>query len=462
MQRWHLTLLLAILAAVAALVLPETTRTVGPLVPPALPPSFLLTQAATAGDLTVSAGLDQGLVPAGQPSERYLVLTLDGEAASEADARPYNLAVVLDRSGSMASAGKLDYARQAADGVIDRLDDLDRFALVAFSNHAQVVSASAPVTSKSLVRSRIADLTAKGGTNLGAGLIAGLGEVSPHVSAESLDRVIVLSDGRVNQGETATEVLASWASAAGADGVTVSTIGLGRDYNEDLLAQMADWGGGSYHFVDRSAALADILTTELERMAATVAEGVALEIRPGAGVEILDVVGYAHSRLAAGAVTVPVGEIIEGEPRKVVVKVRVPAMAQGVELPVATVSVTRRAGPAPADLAVQALASADAVLVQASIDEDLAVLGTQAEASALADRAVREWEQGNVGAMQDLFDASRLVAGEAASRYGSEALEDQAASVERHRRNLEAAAPQSPEGRYQAILQKESNRALAH
>ena len=398
MQRWHLTLLLAIQAAVAAAFLPDATRTPDGVVPPApqvlTPPTV---QETAAGNLRVQAGLDQAMVPAGRSSDRYLVLTLDGDAAVGGDDRSFNVGVVLDRSGSMASAGKLDYARLAIDSLLGALDERDRFSLVTFSNQAQVLSASEPVTDPDALRRRLRGLQAAGGTNLGAGLLSGLQQVQPYATAQSLDRIIVLSDGHVNQGGTRTETLAGWAGAAGADGITVSAIGLGLDYNEDLLARMADWGGGAYHFVDDPGALADIFEGELQRMSRVAAEGVAVHVAPAPGVQILEVLGYGHTATADG-VRIPVGEIIEGESRKVVLKIRVPATLADSTLAVAGVQVSRTDGVAPAPLAVQAVASASAEQVAASVNGALAVLGSQAEASALADQAVREWEKGNVGA----------------------------------------------------------------
>ncbi len=461
MQRWHLTLLLAAQAALAAAFLPDWTRIEPVMVPPPAPPPTPLSEISTAGTLGVRAGLAQGLVPAGQASEQYLVLTLDGQARAADESRDFNIAVVLDRSGSMASAGKLDYARLATDTLMGALDERDRLAVVAFSDEARVLSPSELVVDRAQLAGRLAGLQAAGGTNLGAGLLEGLRQVQPHVDPSSLDRVIVLSDGRVNQGETSTDRLASWAGAASADGVTVSAIGLGLDYNEDLLARLADWGGGTYHFVDQPDALAGIFASELERMAAVAAEGVAVQVSPAPGVEILDVLGYGHTALAGG-VRIPVGEVVAGEPRKVVLKVRVPAALADSTVPVAQVSVSRTDAPAPAALQVRAMASSDRGLLAASVDQELAVLGSQAEASDLADKAVREWERGNVTGMRDLFASSALVAGEAASRYGSESLARQAQDMEEDEAQLEAVRPGSTEGRYQAILQKESNRALAH
>jgi Ca-activated chloride channel family protein len=461
MQRWHLTLLLAVQAAFAAAFLPDWTRATPVFVPiapaEAAPAKWV---EAESGHLRVLAGLDQDVVLAGSPSERYLVLTVDGTAERAGPERPYNIAVVLDRSGSMAAEGKLEFARLATDTLLTALDERDRFALVTFSNRAQVLAASAPVLDALTLRKRLKSIRAGGGTNLGAGLRAGISQLQPHATPETLDRIIVLSDGRVNQGETSSDVLAQWASAAGADGITVSTIGLGLDYNEDLLAHMAEWGGGSYNFVSDPGDLAAIFSAELDRMGSVVAEGVAVEVRPGSGVEILDVLGYQFTATDHG-IRIPIGEIIEGESRKVVLKVRLPAWHTDQTLPVAEVQFTRTDGQSPSTLSVNAVASADPSRIAGSINAGLAVLGNQAEASDLADQAVREWEAGNVNGMRDLFASSALLVGEAASRYDSPALKKQAESLRGDQVLLEAASPASREGRYQAIWQKEKNRALA-
>ncbi len=460
MQRWHLTILLAVQAAIAAAVLPDWTRSDGDPIP-SRGPEATVSVLAEDEDLWVVAGLDQSVLPAGRISERFLVLTLDGEPTAEAVARPFNVGVVLDRSGSMASAGKLDFARLATGTLLDSLDERDRFTLVTFSNHAEVQTASQLVLNPRTLRRHLLGLEASGGTNLGAGLVAALEQIEPHASRETLDRVIVLSDGQVNQGETRSEVLAKWAGSASGEGITVSTIGLGLDYNEDLLARLADWGGGTYHFVDNPSDLGGIFEAELNRMTTVAAQGVTVKVQPGPGVQILEVLGYDHS-VDANGVRIPIGEIIGGESRKVVLRLRVQAGPVESEQEIAAIRVLRTDGEALAPFSIRALASTDESRIAASIDRRIAVLGAQAEASSLADQAVREWEKGNLEGMHDLFTASVLVSEESATLYGSDTLLTQAKELENNRVSLEYTAPKSTEGRQQAILQKESYRARSH
>jgi len=458
MQRWHLTVgLLLPAVALATAVLPSIEETPVPVVRLPTPRP----ETVVGGNLTLRAGLDRSVIAAGSAQERYLVVTLTGETADDGPERPFNVSVVLDRSGSMASSGKLDYARLAIDELLAGLDERDRFSLVTFSNQAGIQVSSRAVDDPRSIRRAVMAVSAGGGTNLGAGLTEGLTQVLPFATGETQDRVIVLSDGRVNQGETSADALARLAGRYGAAGVTVSAIGLGLDYNEDLLARVADWGGGSYHFVDRPEVLASIFHDELQRMSSVAAEGVAVEVALQPGVELVDVLGYEHSVTSQG-VRIRVGEILDGETRKVVMKVKLPASGAGTELGVAAVHTVRADGPALAPVEVLALASADLLDVEASADRELAILGTQAEASVLADEGVRAWERGDVDEMQRLMGASRLVAGEAAGRYGSSELDDLVRKNESDQQNLEAARPMSQEGRYQAILQKEANRDANH
>ncbi|GIW35247.1 VWA domain-containing protein [Meiothermus sp.] len=206
--------------------------------------------------------------------------------APELEARPHrplmNLALVLDRSGSM-SGQKLDYAKEAAIYAVHSLLPEDRVAVVAYDNEVQVLVPSTPAADRPAIAARIRSLRPGGSTALHAGWLEGATQVAAFQEAGRTNRVILLSDGLANQGETHPQVIASQVRGLAQRGVSTSTLGVGLDYNEDLMSAMADAGEGNYYFVESPADLPRIFAQELSGLAGTLGTRVRLRLTPAAG-----------------------------------------------------------------------------------------------------------------------------------------------------------------------------------
>ncbi|MCB9758991.1 MAG: VWA domain-containing protein [Alphaproteobacteria bacterium] len=433
MQRWHLTAGLAGSVALAALIVPQLQATVqtpppSPLVKntpedPVAPP-----EARVLGKLELTAGLDHPVVLAGRIEERLLVMTVRAADSNLGEERPVNVSVVMDRSGSMAGRGKMDYARIAAKELVEALDARDRFSFVTFSDRAELVVPSSPVLDPGALFRAIDRVYEGGGTNLYDGLTEGLAQVRAHADDASVNRVVVLSDGNANVGISDPGELARLAGRWSDQGVSVSTIGLGLDYNEDLLAAMSDRGGGTYRFVDDPDTLAMIFQDELHQMTSVAASGVSLEINlPGA--QLVEVYGYDVEPSTSGF-RVWLGDVYAGQTRKVVAKVRVPSGTAGLEPMVAQVALDELGAPVDyIPVPVLAKVTADVHEVDRVVNRELAVIGTSAQSSALADKAARAYAEGRQKDSIQLIQASQLVAGEAASRYNDPSLQTQADDI---------------------------------
>jgi Ca-activated chloride channel family protein len=233
---------------------------------------------------------------------------------------PLNLALVLDRSGSMAGARKLDYARQAAVFAVEQLLPDDRVAVFAFDDTVEVVAASAPATDRVGLVGRINRIDTGGSTALHAGWLAGATAVRDHLRPGGLNRVILLTDGQANVGLTDSTEIAADVARLKTEGVGTTAIGLGADYNEDLLEAMARAGDGNYYYVETPKQLPDIYQSELQGLAATVGRDVRLAVEPAAGVTVADVVNDLN-RDEAGRLML--ANLIAGMPAEVVVRLRV-------------------------------------------------------------------------------------------------------------------------------------------
>jgi Ca-activated chloride channel family protein len=221
-----------------------------------------------------------------------------------------------------------------------------------------------------------------------------------------INRVILLSDGQANVGVTDTPTLAKGAARAADQGIRITTIGLGLDYNEDLMEALAENGRGQYHYVKDASGLQAVFDGELKAMQATVATNVDLKFAPSCdGVEIEDVYGY-ETRHDGSQLIVPLADLYGGDHRKVIVRLRAPSNIEGSESLVhATLSWkdarTNDAGTESVDLGVTVTADADAVASAA--DSDVLAQVEQVQAARTMRRATAMYEKGDTrGALKEI------------------------------------------------------------
>jgi Ca-activated chloride channel family protein len=230
------------------------------------------------------------LQPAGGPVHLRIGLRSSAQAPS---ARPHlSVHLVLDVSGSM--GGKpMDDARKAAQALVDKLAAGDDFSLVTFSNEAKLLIADGPVGSRrEQIKKTIAEIKEGGGTNIGDGLRLGYEQAHSKAIPEDAVRVVLLlSDGRANEGITQQGKLAKLALDAFQDGIQTSTFGLGTDYDGPLMSAVAADGAGGYYYLRDSEQIAPALSTELDKRLDPVATAVEIRVRFKPQVELLKVYG---------------------------------------------------------------------------------------------------------------------------------------------------------------------------
>lgn len=239
-----------------------------------------------------------------------------------------NLGLVIDRSGSMMGA-KIGYARFAASYAIEQLLPSDRVSITIYNNQIETLVPSTLATDKSHLLQEIKKITARGNTALHGAWVQGGIQVSQHLNPEHLNRVILLSDGLANVGETNPDVIASDVNGLTKRGVSTTTMGIGDDYNEDLLEAMARSGDGNYYYIQSPEQLPSIFQQELLGLMATVGTNVTLGIEPQAGVELVEVLNQLDVT-QNGRFRLP--NLVISNPVDVVVRLKVPAMTEEVDL----------------------------------------------------------------------------------------------------------------------------------
>jgi len=323
----------------------------------------------------------------------------------------------------MGLEGKMDAARSAADTVVDALRPGDRFALVSFDDQARVVSPGALYTGDAArLHALVAGLRDDGGTNLRDGLAAGHAELG-EASGGGARKVLLVSDGNANVGETEPGAFAALARGWAAGGVTVSAVGLGRDFNETLLEDVADAGGGTYRFVGEPDELPAVIADELQRTTETVARGLRVTLRAEGGAVLHEVYGWNEGRAADG-VRVDVGEIAAGQTRKIVVAVTVPADERG-ETHILTadlryVSLEGEHGEASAAAAATVVDNPAAV--DASADRAATIDATRARAGEIARAAADSYRNGELERAAGLLRSAARFVDDAARATGAPEL----------------------------------------
>jgi Ca-activated chloride channel family protein len=210
----------------------------------------------------------------------------EAPAGHGAQRPPQALALVIDRSGSMAGR-PLEEAKRCAEYVLGKLRPADALALVKFDNRVQRLWPAVALGDGTLQRAAIAGIHGGGNTNLHGGWAEGA-EALVDVAGQGLKRVILLSDGQANEGVTDTAEIGAQCAAWVSKGITTSTYGLGNSFNEELMVAMARGGAGNHYYGETADDLMEPFQQELEllgnlclrdlRLAATVPDGFSVEI----------------------------------------------------------------------------------------------------------------------------------------------------------------------------------------
>jgi len=238
---------------------------------------------------------------------------------------PLHLALVLDRSGSMAGR-KLEVVRECAAFLVRRLAPTDELALVTYDDEVELVAPLAPVD-RSALFPRIARITPGNTTNLSGGWLKGAEELR-RASGDGPRKVLLLTDGLANVGVTDHGSLIAMArTTVESTDIGTTTIGFSEDFDEDLLTAMADAGRGGAHYAPTPEAVPAIFEKEFEDLLSLVAQNVSVEIRPTEEVQVLGVLNDFPAVPVPGGLQLQLGDAFAEEGRRVVFELFVPSLA---------------------------------------------------------------------------------------------------------------------------------------
>ncbi|MEC9094339.1 MAG: VWA domain-containing protein [Planctomycetota bacterium] len=258
----------------------------------------------------------------------------------EADKKraPVNVAIVLDRSGSM-QGEKIKKAKEAAIQAIDRLAAHDIVSVVTYDTNVNVLVPATKATDKAAIKQKIAGIQIGGNTSLFAGVSKGAAEVRKFIDEERVNRVILLSDGLANVGPSTPGELGKLGASLMKERISVSTLGLGLGYNEDLMMKLAGKSGGNHVFIENAAELAEIFNKEFDDVMSVVAQDIKIKLQIPAGIRPIRVLGN-DADISGQTIASKLSQIYSKQDRFILVELELPAGDLGRRLDLGTVSVT--------------------------------------------------------------------------------------------------------------------------
>jgi Ca-activated chloride channel family protein len=280
-----------------------------------------------ANDVTLTCQLNKAYLPVMNTQQLVYVLIDAVPGASMAQVQmPLNLSLVLDKSGSM-QGKKIQNLREAAKLVVDRLGPQDTISIVAFSDRKYLVAGSQPVTDKSVLKKKIDRIRDGGGTAISGGMNQGLTELGKAASPDRISRMLLLTDGQTFGDEKKCKKLAA---KAGDQGILVNALGLGDDWNEDLLDAIAASSGGMADFIDSPNKIVSFFDQAVQSMQDSVVQNAQMVLRLASGVtprqvwQVLPMISNLGYRpLSDRDVQVTLGEMEKGQPRSLLVELLV-------------------------------------------------------------------------------------------------------------------------------------------
>jgi Ca-activated chloride channel homolog len=254
--------------------------------------------------------------------EAWLQIGIQAKSAKAEEIAPLNLALVIDRSGSMDSPEKMPYLKRSLRVFLQSLAANDIVSIVVYSTQPEVIVSAREVGDGAWIDQAIARLEPGGSTNLHGGLMLGFREVDRHFDLRRNNRVVLLTDGIANAGVTDPDRIAADAQEYNGRGIYLSTIGLGREFNDSLLSRLAIQGQGAYHYIDSGEEMDKVFRKDVLGLVQKVAGDISVLLRPGDGVRLVGLTGY-EGQPPAGPVEVRLRDMGTGDSQVVLAQLDV-------------------------------------------------------------------------------------------------------------------------------------------
>jgi len=381
--------------------------------------------------------LDRGVLPADQRQTAVVKVSLLAEnPPRELERPPVNLCIVLDQSGSM-GGHKIEQARQAALEALSRLGDQDIFSLVVYNSSVETLIPAGRMKDQRRARAMIEQIRSGGGTALFGGVSQGAAELRKAIEdhAEGMvHRMILLSDGQANEGPSSPEDLGRLGTSLQKEGISVTTVGLGTGYNEDLMTRLAQRSDGNTYFVENANDLARIFGAELGDVLNVVARDIRILIECPENVKPLRSIGR-EATIRGQRVELDLNQLYGSQERFLLLEVEVPPTPADTELPLMSAVIQYRNLFSQLDenqtLALNAQFSRQEQEVKASVNKEVKKEVLLSENALAKEQAIRSYEAGRKDEAVEILRQSqqRLLEVNASFDAPILELEEEAANV---------------------------------
>ncbi|MBN1816732.1 MAG: VWA domain-containing protein [Sedimentisphaerales bacterium] len=390
--------------------------------------------------LKLEAAVSHPVLLADKQQTAYLRVGLTGFAMDKSSGRaPVNVAIVIDKSGSMSGA-KIEQAKEAAIKAVCRLHSEDIVSVVTYDSTVTVVVPATKVSDKDTILAKIRSIQAGGSTALYAGVEKGAQEMRKFLSDNRVNRMVLLSDGLANVGPSSPTDLARLGEKLIKEGISVTTIGIGLGYNEDLMTQLAYKSDGSHYFAEKVDDLAKVFEQEFGRSLSVVAQEVQIDIRCAKGIRPVRLLGR-EGKIDGQDVSVFINQIYSNHERYVILEVEMPASPDGRICQLAEVKVrydnmrTRLTDRLSCELQVRF--SNSAARVEEHINQVVMADVIRQIATERNELAVTLRDQGKVEEARQMLEMNTKYLYENAVRYNCEQLRDYGMANEYDAQNLD-------------------------
>jgi Ca-activated chloride channel family protein len=247
----------------------------------------------------------------------YVLANVAPAPAPKTARPPINLCLVVDRSTSMQGA-RLDQVNTSAQQIVESLRATDTFAVIAFSDRAEVVVPAQPCTNKPAIISKLSTIHAGGGTEILQGLLCGLTELQRAVNPDTINHLILLTDGRTYGDEDDCLLLALLAQS---DGITISGLGLGDEWNDAFVDRLAGLTGGVSRYISTPAVVTRLLAEHVHGLGDSLGR-VQIQTTCDPGVRLVSAFRVAPDAqpLVTDSQPIKLGHLHHGEPISVLLE----------------------------------------------------------------------------------------------------------------------------------------------
>ncbi|MFW5709358.1 MAG: VWA domain-containing protein [Chloroflexota bacterium] len=267
------------------------------------------------------------VMPLAEPQIVYVLTEImpderAGERKKGQEAR-LNLTLVLDQSNSM-SGSRIEKVKIAAHQIIDNLTENDFISVITFNDRAETIIRATPVKDKASLKARISLIGASGGTEIFQGLNAGVQETRQYLGPKLINHIILLTDGHTFGDQKQCLDLAQQAAR---EGIGISAMGLGHDWNDEFLDDIASRTGGSSEYIKSASAVVKFLNDQVRSLANAFADRVMLSVAVDPDVVFESAFKLAPNPqpLAVNGGNLPLGTLQINRPISVLLQLQLPS-----------------------------------------------------------------------------------------------------------------------------------------